>query len=83
MKRYGAVTLPNTSFLFNEIFLSVEDLAERPFYLHIKNFLIKDFFSIYLRCFSKPMADFKHGDSVRPECIPGVELDPFSEHAQG
>ena len=36
MKRYGAVTLPNTSFLFNEIFLSVEDLAERPFYLHIK-----------------------------------------------
>ena len=83
MKRYGAVTLPNTSFLFNEIFLSVEDLAERPFYLHIKKFLIKDFFSIYLRCFSKPMADFKHGDSVRPECIPGVELAQFSEPARG
>ena len=72
-RRY--VTLPNTSFLFNEIFLSAEDLAERPFYLHIKKYLIKDFFLIYLRCFSKPMVDFKHGDSV--------ELDPFSEHAQG
>ena len=34
MKRYGAVTLLKTSFLFNEIFLSAEDLADRLFYIH-------------------------------------------------
>ena len=42
----------------------------------VKKYPIKDFFSIYLNCFSKPMVNFEHGDSVWPECIPGVELDP-------
>ena len=42
-----------------------------------------DFFLIYLSCFSKPMVNFEHGDSVRQECIPSVELVPFSEQAQG
>ena len=41
MKRYGAVTLLKTSFLFNEIFLSAEDLADRLFYIHIKNIQLR------------------------------------------
>ena len=83
MKRYGAVTLLKISFLFNEIFLSTEDLVQRPFLFSHKKYSVEDFLVIYLSCFSKPMVNFEHGDSVRPECIPGVELAQCSEPARG